>query len=38
MKKFFENSFKNYSFEFFQDEKIPDLDLVTCVFALVRSE
>lgn len=38
MKKFFQNSFKNYSFEFFQDEKIPDLNLVTCVFAFVKSE
>lgn len=38
MKKFFQNSFKHYSFEFIQDKNIPDLDLVTCVFAFVKSE
>ena len=36
MKKYFKNFFKHYSFEFIQDKKIPDLDLTTCVFALVK--
>jgi len=36
MKKHFKSTYSEYSWEFFQDEKIPDSDLITCVFAVVK--
>jgi len=36
MKSHFKSTYSDYAWEFIQDKNIPDLELITCVFALVK--